>query len=61
VAERRLVMNVGWIVLEAKSHRYDFMDEKEIAEVQKQEFELLVFKDETSRIQEQFDKRERGE
>jgi hypothetical protein len=54
-------MNVGWIVLEAKSHRYDFMDEKEIAEVQKQEFELLVFKDETSRIQEQFDKRERGE
>ena len=47
-----------FLVIEIKSHRYDFMDEEEIEQLHKQEFEMLVYKDETSRIQEEFDKRE---
>lgn len=47
-----------FLVLEIKSHRHDFMTKEEIEELHKQEFEMLVYKDETSRIQEEFDKRE---
>lgn len=48
-----------FLVIEIKSHRYDFMDEEEIEELHKQEFERLLHKDETARIQEEFDKREK--
>jgi len=48
-----------FLVLEIKSRRHDFMTKEEIEELEKQQFEMLVYKDETSRIQEEFDKREK--
>lgn len=48
-----------FLVMEEKSRRYDFMTKEEIAEVEKQAFELLCYIDTTSQIQEEFDKREK--